>query len=176
MTRPDGPRLVLGVGNLLLRDEGVGVQVIQALERLPEGTLQPDVRLVDGGTLGLDLLPLIDEAAAVVLVDAVNLRREPGAVAVIRGEALGAALAGHVSPHQVGVGDLIGAARLAGIIPPFVSLVAIQPASIEIGLELTPAVEAAVPMAVDAVIAELAAIAAGGIDPSPSASPSAVTA
>lgn len=164
------------VGNLLLRDEGVGVQIIQALERLPAGTLEPDVRLVDGGTLGLDLLPLVDEAAALVLVDAVDLRREPGAVAIIRGAELGAALAGHVSPHQVGVGDLVGAARLAGILPPYVSLVAVQPASIEIGLELTPAVQAAVPAAIDAVLAELAAIASGAVDANSPASPGAVPA
>jgi hydrogenase maturation protease len=160
------------VGNVLLRDEGVGVRVIQELERLPAEALPGPVRLVDGGTLGLDLLPLIEDASALILVDAVNLRREPGTVGVIRGDDLHSTLAGHVSPHQVGVGDLIAAARLAGVIPPYVSLVAIQPDAIEIGLELTPAVEAALPRAVAAALDEIAAAVAATSDPaSPSAMP-----
>jgi hydrogenase maturation protease len=146
-----GEILVLGVGNILLRDEGVGVAVIHALsspagDDLPEGTT-----VVDGGTLGLDLLPMIGTAAALVMVDAVNLRQPPGSVAVIRGDAIHGTLAGHVSPHQVGIGDLVAAARLLGSLPPHVSLVAIQPGAIEIGLELTPEVAAAVPIAADVV-------------------------
>jgi hydrogenase maturation protease len=146
-----GGILVLGVGNILLRDEGVGVAVTQVLsspggDDLPEGTI-----VVDGGTLGLDLLPMIGTAAALVMVDAVNLRRPPGSVAVIRGDDIHGTLAGHVSPHQVGIGDLVSAARLLGQLPPRVSLVAIQPGAIEIGLELTPEVAAAVPIAAEVV-------------------------
>lgn len=158
MSRVDGPLLVVGIGNVLLRDEGVGVHVIRALHGLAaeRPALLPDgTSIVDGGTLGLDLLPLIEDARAVLMVDAVNLRRAPGTIRVIDGPDLHATLAGHVSPHQVGVGDLIATARLLQTIPDAISLVAIQGASIEIGLELTPAVAAAVPTAVEAAIAEL---------------------
>lgn len=143
--------LVLGVGNVLLRDDGVGIRVIRELEALD---LPPGVRAVDGGTLGLDLLPMIEDAAAVVMIDAVDLRAAPGSVTVLRGDELHAALGGHVSPHQVGVGDLVAVARLAGTLPERLALVAIQPAAIEIGLELTPEVEAAVPAAVELALAE----------------------
>jgi hydrogenase maturation protease len=116
---------------------------------LPAGT-----RVVDGGTLGLDLLPLLEDADAVVLVDAANLRREPGTVAVLRGDELASLIGGHLSVHQVGVGDLLAAARLMGSLPSQVSLVAIQPAEVAPGLELTDDVAAALPRAVEAVRAE----------------------
>lgn len=167
MTSTGRALIVLGVGNVLLRDEGVGVRVAREVAALPAGQLPPGTEVVDGGTLGLDLLPMIEDAAAIVMVDAVNLRSEPGATRVLRDEELHSALAQHVSPHQVGVGDLLAAARLAGSLPDRVSLVAIQPELIEIGLELTPAVEAAVPFAVDLVRRELAALAMGHVGSAP---------
>lgn len=150
--------LVIGIGNILLRDEGVGVRVVSEITRqAANGSLRvpPDTRFVDGGTLGLELLPMIEGASMLVLVDAVNLGRPPGSVAVLRGEAIEGILSGHVSPHQVGIADLVAAARLMGILPEATSLVGIQPAEIEIGLELTAVVEAAVPNAMALVSAEL---------------------
>lgn len=158
MSRPDGPLLVIGVGNILLRDEGVGVRIVLELERLVSAgsiVLPIDTRLVDGGTLGLDLLPMIADARALVLVDAVDIDRDPGALTVLRDEEIHGALAGHVSPHQVGISDLVAAARLIGVLPDQVALVGVQPDAIEIGLELTGPVEAAVPLAVAMVEAEL---------------------
>jgi hydrogenase maturation protease len=158
VSRPDGPLLVIGVGNVLLRDEGVGVRVAHELDRrAADGAVEvpPGTRVVDGGTLGLDLLPLIDDARGLLLVDAVDLGQSPGSVAVIRGDDLQGVLAGHVSPHQVGVGDLLAVARLMGTLPDAVALVGIQPGEIAIGLELTDVVQAAVPEALRTVLAEL---------------------
>lgn len=154
-----GPPLVIGIGNILLRDEGVGVRVVSDLAReVADGRLPvpPDTRLVDGGTLGLELLPMIQDASVLVLVDAVDLRQPAGSVAVLRGDAIEGTLAGHVSPHQVGIADLVAAARLLGVLPEATSLIGIQPASIEIGLDLTGAVEAAVEVAMVRVCDELA--------------------
>lgn len=159
MTAPDGPLLVLGIGNILLRDEGAGVLVIRELEaRVAGGSLQlpADVRLLDGGTLGLDLLPIISDARALVIVDAVDFRSDPGTVRVLRGDDIVAALEGHVSPHQVGVGDLVATARLLGTLPADVALVGIQARDIAIGLDPSPSVLAAIPVAADAVLAEVA--------------------
>ena len=158
MSRPDGPLLVIGVGNVLLRDEGVGVRVARELHRLASTgrvAVPPGTRVVDGGTLGLDLLPLVEDSRALLMIDAVDLRGTPGAVEVLRGDALDGALVGHVSPHQVGIGDLVAVARLMGTLPEAVALVGVQPGEISIGLELTAAVEAAVPGAVHAAVAEL---------------------
>ena len=151
--------LVLGIGNILLRDEGVGVVVARRIEAAREAgdmVMPANTRVVDGGTLGLDLLPMIGDATQVVMVDAVDLKQAPGTVSVLRDEAVQAALSGHVSPHQIGVGDLVAAARLMGIMPPRLTLVGIQPGEIAIGLELTEAVEAAVDVAIDLVRRELA--------------------
>lgn len=149
--------LVLGVGNLLLRDEGVGVHVVRAIEQLvatDDGAFPVGTRVVDGGTLGLDLLPLLEDADAVVLVDAANLRQAPGTVAVVRGDDLASAITGHLSVHQVGIGELLSAARLTGSLPAHVALVAIQPAEITPGLDLTPDVAAAISRASELVRAE----------------------
>jgi hydrogenase maturation protease len=157
MSRPDTP-LVIGIGNVLLQDEGVGIHLVLELERQVADRwldVPPGTRFVDGGTLGLELLPMIAGASTLVLVDAVNLGLPPGSVAVLRGDAIEGTLTGHVSPHQVGVADLVAAARLTGVMPEASSLVGIQPAAIEIGLDLTSAVDAAVPAALAAVCAEL---------------------
>jgi hydrogenase maturation protease len=98
---------------------------------------------------------MLADASSVVLVDAVNLGHPPGTVVVIRGEEIEGTLTGHVSPHQVGVADLVAAARLMGVMPRNSSLVGIQPAEIDIGLDLTPQVEAAVLCAMSQVSAEL---------------------
>jgi hydrogenase maturation protease len=150
--------LVIGIGNILLRDEGVGVRVVVELERrFADGRLAapPGTRFIDGGTLGLELLPMLADASALILVDAVNLGGPPGTVSVLRADEIEGTLAGHVSPHQVGVADLVAAARLMGVMPRDSSLIGIQPAAIDIGLDLTPRVETAVLYAMARVGAEL---------------------
>jgi hydrogenase maturation protease len=159
MSRVDGPLLVLGVGNILMRDEGVGVRVVERLRVSPE-LLPADVRIVDGGTLGLDLLPLIEEARGLILVDAIDVQAAPGTLVVLRGHDVTGAFGGHVSPLQVGVGDLVAIGELTAVLPEAITLVGIQLAEIDVGLELSEAVEAAVPGAVIAVRDELRAMAA----------------
>jgi hydrogenase maturation protease len=153
--------LVLGIGNVLLRDEGVGVVVARRIEAARAGGdpgVPAETRVVDGGTLGLDLLPMIGEADQVVIVDAVNLGRPPGTVSVLRDASVQAALSGHVSPHQIGVGDLVAAARLMGTMPRRLTLIGIQPGEIAVGLELTEPVAAAIDEAIELVRRELAAV------------------
>lgn len=164
MSHPDGPILVLGIGNVLLRDEGVGVQVVHALESLAERgdvELPPGTSLLDGGTLGLGLLPLLSDARAVLVVDAVDLGRAPGTVEVVRGDMLRRGQAGHAPSHlagvgrRVGVGDLLAAAQLMGTLPDAVTLVGVQPSEIAIGLELTELIRAALPIVVETTLDEL---------------------
>jgi hydrogenase maturation protease len=168
MTVPGGSLLIVGIGNILLRDDGVGIAVVREIERragrgdlqLPDGTA-----LVDGGTLGLGLLPLVAEARAIVLVDAVDRGREPGALEVLRGaelvaEAAGGGRSGAVRVSRGGLGDLLVAARLAGTDPAAIALVGIQPAEIAVGLELTAAVRKAVSAAAEIVVDEARRLAA----------------
>ena len=153
MSDSRGPLTILGVGNVLLGDDGVGIHVIRGIRRRANrgDVLLPDrTDLVDGGTLGLDLLPVVADARALVIVDAADLGHAPGTVAVIPGDAVGSADAPLSAGRSDGVGELVDAARLLGALPSAFSLVCIQPAAIEAGLDLSGPVGAALDGAVAA--------------------------
>ena len=129
---------LIGVGNILLQDEGVGVQAVEALRKrfdFPE-----DVRLIDGGTLGLDLLPFIEGMERILFVDAVDLQKEPGTIAIIEDEDLPSFLAPKLSLHHVGLSDLLFASSFMGIRPSKITLIGIQPEKVEVGLTLSATV------------------------------------
>jgi len=150
MSAEASPLLILGIGNVLLGDEGFGVHVVEQL-RLNPGSLPAGARLVDGGTLGIELLPLIEDAAALVMVDAVELGEAAGTLRCIEGDAIAGCFGGNLSAHQAGAADLIAVARLTGALPPRIALVGVQPESFGFSLELSPAVRAALPSAIEAV-------------------------
>jgi hydrogenase maturation protease len=139
--------LVLGIGNSLLSDEGVGIHVIRALA----GVFPPEaeVELLDGGTLSFTLAGAIEDADALVVVDAAELKLAAGDVRVFEDEAMDAFLAGNrkSSVHEVGLIDLMAIARLAGHWPERRALVAIQPEKLDWGETLTEHVGTALPIA-----------------------------
>jgi hydrogenase maturation protease len=143
------PLLVLGLGNPLCQDDGVGVL---AIARLLESWIPgPDVRMMEGGTLGMWLLPLLESYRNVLLVDAVRAEGEPGTQVRLDGADVARAAANRLSVHQVGISDLISAAEFQGSLPPKLTLVGVVPESIELGLGLTPRVERALPLLMDRV-------------------------
>jgi hydrogenase maturation protease len=165
-TRPERPALVLGIGNELLGDDGAGVATVRELGRLAdrgEVELPAATRLVDGGTLGLDLLPLLGEARSCVIVDAMALGRPPGTVEIIDGEALRFLPSSVTALARGGLGDLLATARLAGALPDAVALVGIQPGAIDAGDELTGRVRAAIPAATRAVLEALRCLEGAGV-------------
>ncbi len=147
--------LVLGLGNILLGDEGVGVRVIERLleqYRFPEG-----VRVMDGGTLGLDLLPYLEDASRLLVVDAVQARRPPGTLLRLSGNEIPVFLdASKVSAHQEGLQDLLAAASLKGYLPGEVVFWGVQIESLGVGLDLSPPVASQVDALVQKVLDELA--------------------
>ncbi|HEY7368450.1 MAG TPA: HyaD/HybD family hydrogenase maturation endopeptidase [Thermoanaerobaculia bacterium] len=148
------PLLILGLGNVLCADDGVGVT---AVTRLLESWEPPEgVRVMDGGTLGLALLPYLQDARRVLIVDAVRADAPPGSPVRLEGDEVAPAVAARLSPHQVGVADLLDGARWLGTYPEVVVLLGVVPATIELGLARTPAVEAAIPDLVSRVLAEAA--------------------
>lgn len=154
--------LVLGIGNTVMSDDGVGVKVVQLLQsefRFPE-----NVELADGGTLGLDLLPKLEGISHLIMVDAVETGQPPGTCVRLSGEELPIALETKISPHQMGLKDLLAVARLLGHAPGEMVLIGVQPASIEMDTELTPVVAGQVETMKQAILQELAAI---GIHPLP---------
>jgi hydrogenase maturation protease len=147
--------LVLGLGNILLSDEGVGVRVIEHLleqYEFPEGIL-----VMDGGTLGLDLLPYLEEASRLLVVDAVQARKPPGTLIRLIGTEIPIFLdASKVSPHQEGLQDLLAVAMLKGYLPSELIFWGAQIESLGVGLELSPVVAAQVEPLADNVLTELA--------------------
>lgn len=150
------PLLVLGLGNLLCGDDGLGVEAVRVLAEeyeFPEG-----VRVLDGGTLGLSLLPHVMDARDVILVDAIRGDGPPGTLVRIEGDDVAPAVAGRLSPHQVGVADLLDGARLLDRYPERLVLHGIVPRSLELGLGLSPAVAASLPELLRRVVAEAEAM------------------
>ncbi|MGH9366821.1 MAG: HyaD/HybD family hydrogenase maturation endopeptidase [Thermoanaerobaculia bacterium] len=146
------PLLVLGLGNLICGDDGLGVDAVLQLQReydAPEGA-----RVLDGGTLGLALLPEIELAERAILVDAVRDEAPVGSFVRLEGDHVAPAVAARLSPHQVGVADLLEAARWLGRYPKSVLLLGLVPGSIELGLERSAAVEANLRLLVERVVEE----------------------
>jgi hydrogenase maturation protease len=132
--------LVLGIGNLVMSDDGVGVKVVQRLQR--EYRFAETVEIMDGGTLGLDLLPKLEGIERLIVVDAVETGQQPGFCVRLTGLELPIALETKVSPHQMGLKDLLSVAELMGHAPREMVLIGVQPGSIEMDTELTAEVEA----------------------------------
>jgi hydrogenase maturation protease len=143
--------LVLGIGNTLLTDEGVGIHVLQALE--PEWGNAPDVTLLDGGTLSFTLAGPIEDADALIVVDAANIQSRPGEWMLLKGNEMDAFLMGNrkSTVHEVGLTDLRAIAILAGHWPDRRAMLAIQPDVVDWGEYPTPAVAAAIPPACAAI-------------------------
>ncbi|PLX36254.1 MAG: peptidase M52 [Hyphomicrobiales bacterium] len=138
--------LVLGLGNRLLSDDAAGPLVIDRLSCSEQIGADVGVVLRDGGTMGLSLLPEIEDCDGFIAVDAASFGAEPGTVRVFEGADVDALLGGtKKTAHEVALGDLLGAAALNGAQPVYRALVAVQPVTTELGLEPTPAVAAAVP-------------------------------
>lgn len=144
--------LVLGLGNLLCGDDGAGVA---AVELLRKRYLEPaGVTVLDGGTLGLSLLPYVEDAADAILVDAVRADLPPGSLVRLEGEQVSLAARERLSVHQIGVADLLGGAHLVGRLPERLLLLGIVPEKVELRFGRSPLVEAGLPDLVERVVVE----------------------
>jgi hydrogenase maturation protease len=146
--------LILGVGNLLVSDDGVGVRVVERLATaydLPEG-----VQTLDGGTLGLDLLYYLQGVEHLLIIDALEMDEEPGTLRRMQGDDVPAFLSARMSPHHIGVPDMLAVAKLMDLYPQHVVLWGVQPGSLEMGLELSPAVANQVDVLVEKALEEMA--------------------
>jgi len=145
--------LVLGLGNILLQDEGVGVRAVERLQHHPD--LPADVEVLDGGTLGLELLSRFEGVERLIVVDAVDAAAPPGALLRFADEEIPASRGPIMSPHQVGLPQLMALARMQGILPASVVLWGMQVQQIRMGLDLSPPVAARVDALVQAVVEEV---------------------
>jgi len=145
--------LVLGLGNILLRDEGVGVRVIEALaERF---TMPAEVEIVDGGTSGMDLLDTIAGCDHLLICDAVRADAPPASVIRLSDAQVPALFRNRYSPHQLGVADVLATLFLTDETPHSVTLIGVVPRDLALGLELSPEVAQAAERAVECLADEL---------------------
>ena len=145
--------VVLGVGNVLMCDEGVGVHAVTELEK--RYVFPPQVRLVDGGTSTHELLGDLENVDHLIVLDAVRAGREPASLVRLEGEAVPASFTTKLSPHQVGIADLLATLTLLGRAPKHVVLYGVEPERLELDLQLSPRVAARVPELCAQVLGEL---------------------
>ena len=154
MTAALDKTVVLGLGNVLHGDDGAGARVISRLRTDPR--VPADVSLVEGGTLGLELLPYVWDCSRLIVIDAIDVGESPGTLVRMSGEQL-YALPGNSSVHQLGIADLLAALRMLAERQPEVVLLGVQPENTDWSSELSSGVAATIDSLVEASIGELRA-------------------
>lgn len=148
--------LILGVGNLLLSDEGVGIHAVRRL--LEREDLSDEIQIVDGGTAGLALMVYLEDVGRLVIIDAMETGGPPGTLVRLSGNQIPAYMALKVSPHEITLPDFLAAAKLRDLYPREVIVWGVQPESMEVGIDLSPALAARLEELVDRVVAEFQSV------------------
>lgn len=143
---------ILGIGNLVRQDEGVGIHLLQALA----GKLPAEIELLDGGTGGLMLLEFVESAGKLLILDALDAGKEPGEVVVWRQEEVPNFLASKLSAHQVSFAEVLNLAKFRENYPAEIAVIGIQPHCLDWGTELSAPVRKSLPDALRKVFALLA--------------------
>ncbi|NWF52814.1 MAG: HyaD/HybD family hydrogenase maturation endopeptidase [Nitrospirae bacterium] len=144
--------VILGVGNLLLSDEGVGVHVANELMKME---LPPNVSVVEGGTEGFRLLNVITDADCLIVIDAVKGGAEPGSIYRFNIDEVKNCPPGFkTSVHQIGILEVIDLSVLIGE-KPHTTIIGIEPKSIEMGMDLSPEVKSKIPRVIDLIFEEI---------------------
>ena len=147
--------VVLGIGNTILSDEGVGVRAAEHLEdrhQLPQG-----VRVIDGGTAGMELLDDLSNVDVLVVLDTIMAGKPPGTIIRLAGDQVPVFFRKKLSPHQIGLADVLASLELMGQLPKDTVVIGVQPVTLELGTEVTPLIAAQIPEMVRMAVAELAA-------------------
>ena len=126
---------ILGLGNILMSDEGVGVHTVNEFQK--RYTVPEYVEIVDGGAAGLDLIPFIEGREKVLMVDAVNFDQDPGFIGILENDAIPVRITEKASMHHLGLMDVLSIVRMSGNMPKELCLIGIQPKSLELGLDMT---------------------------------------
>lgn len=145
--------VVLGVGNTLLTDEAIGVRAVEALQQ--RYRLPPEVNVIDGGTAGMELLESLEDLDQLVIVDCVRVGQPPATVIRRIDDEVPAFFRTKISPHQIGISDVLAALTLRERFPQRLALIGIQPKDLDTGIELTPEVAATIPEVLALVVEEL---------------------
>lgn len=146
--------IVLGVGNVLLSDEGVGVRVVEELVKRYE--IPNDVEVIDGGTLGLNLLYFLDDVDRLLVVDALLGGKPPGSLYKFKGDQVKAYFRGKkLSAHHIGLQEVLSVIELTGKAPKEIVVIGVEPESFDVSLELSPSVKKVLERLLDEVLKQL---------------------
>jgi hydrogenase maturation protease len=137
--REGRPIVVLGLGNILMADDGIGLAALARLQ--DDWFIPPEVDLVDGGTWGMNLLPIIERADQLLVLDAIDTGAPPGTLAELRDMEVPRLLATKLSPHQIDLREVLALAQLRGTLPRELVAIGLQPQRIEMSTQLSPVVE-----------------------------------
>jgi hydrogenase maturation protease len=147
--------LVVGLGNPLMGDDGAG---LAALERLrDEYEMPPEVQLIDGGTWGMNLLPLLEGADDIIFLDAIRIGAAPGTIVELEQDELPRMLSHKMSPHQIDLREVLALAMLRGNLPTQLAAIGVEPEHVEMTMDISPPVMAAIDDIVARTVARLAA-------------------
>ncbi|WP_438444749.1 HyaD/HybD family hydrogenase maturation endopeptidase [Gorillibacterium sp. sgz5001074] len=154
---------VIGIGNTLYTDEGIGIHVLPLLRGALAET--EGVEIVEGSTDGIRLLGPVEEAECLIILDAVNGGQPPGSLYELRDEAIPAYCGAKMSVHQLGFQEVLFAARIRDRLPSRMVLFGVQPGSLEFGIGLSPAGEAALVPLMERVCRQISDWRCGGHGP-----------
>ena len=146
------PVLILGIGNILLKDEGIGVHVANILKDM---SLPPEVEVMDGGTMGIDLLFYIEDRKKVIVIDTVKAGEPPGTMYRFTDKDLSFKKNFLRTAHGIDFSDVVRTARNLGTKPDEVVFIGIEPEDMEEGLELSPLISSRIPVLIKLVFEEL---------------------
>lgn len=145
--------VVLGIGNIVLRDDGLGVRVVEHLE--DHYDFPDNVQVLDGGTLGMELLRFITPAKRILLLDAIHGGQVPGTMYRLEGDAVQAHFQEKISAHEIGIQDVLTLLSLTGKPMPEIVVLGVEPLDLAVGLELSEELSQAVPVLAERAVEEL---------------------
>jgi hydrogenase maturation protease len=151
-------KIIFGLGNTLNRDEGMGVYAVKALEKrvnqrlsseLNKGSINTEIEFLDGGVLGLNLLPWVEEASHLLILDAINANVEPGTLIEMKKDDILLYQGIKLSDHQITFQEVLGLAKVRMRLPDHLYLIGAQPVDISIGVDLSPQISSVLPKILD---------------------------
>jgi hydrogenase maturation protease len=147
--------VVLGIGNTILSDEAAGVRAVEALEQAWQ--MPDNVLVIDGGTSGMEMIEDLSKLDFLLVIDVVLTGAAPGTLVKIAGDEIPVFFRDKLSPHQIGLPDVLASLELLDAIPKEIVVLGVEPISLELGMDMTPTVAATVPELVRRAVAELRA-------------------
>ncbi|MDD5029534.1 MAG: HyaD/HybD family hydrogenase maturation endopeptidase [Rhodoferax sp.] len=135
--------VVLGIGNTILTDEAAGVRAVEALEQAYR--MPPNVLLIDGGTSGMEMIEDLSNLDFLLVLDVVLTGAAAGSLVKIAGDEIPIFFRDKLSPHQIGLPDVLASLELLDALPKEIVVLGVEPISLELGTDMTPTIAAAVP-------------------------------